>query len=80
MAHLSTVSYLTNQIVIQRKSKGSLTFCSLLGYERLASLTDFLFRPTPLPRLFAGYITYTENEIKDFVNSSQSVGVMTTNF
>ena len=51
---------------MQRKSKGSLAFCSLPGYERLASLADFLFRPTPLPRLFAGYITYTENEIKGF--------------
>ena len=63
---MSTVSYLTNQVMIQRKSKGSLAFCSLPGYERLASLADFLFRPTPLPRLFAGYITYTENEIKGF--------------
>ena len=60
--------------MIQRKFKGSLAFCPPPGYARLASLADVLLRPAPLPSLFAGYTTYTENETKGLVNSSQSVG------
>ena len=50
IARLSTISDLTNQVMTQRTSKGSLAFCCLPGYARLASLADFLFRPSPLLR------------------------------
>ena len=66
---MSTVSDLTNQIMIQSNStlsKASLAFCSPPGYARLSSLADFLFRLATLPRLFAGSITYTTTQTKNY--------------
>ena len=39
---------------IKTKSTGSPAFISLQGHARLASLADFLVRPTPLGIVFAG--------------------------
>ena len=63
IAHLSTATDLTNQIMTpaesgimdgrhETKSAGSSPLFSPLGHARLA---DFHFRPAPLGNLFAGY-------------------------